>query len=63
MAAVYAYVCRKCGAKTELEYGKEGTRHLIPSPKVAKNMVVCGVFRRDWSSINVSTSNLKRARR
>jgi hypothetical protein len=57
MAAVYDYVCKKCGATTELDRLPEGVmRHMVDGK-------VCGTFRRVWTSINVSTSNLKRARR
>lgn len=47
MTKVYEYVCRKCGARAELNYGKEGTRHLVEGR-------VCGIFRRSWSSVNVN---------
>lgn len=52
---VFEYVCKKCGAKAELDYGKEGSRHLVDGK-------VCGTFRRDWTSTNVNTTNLRAAR-
>lgn len=51
MSKVYEYICKKCGVRAELDYGKEGTRHLVPSSKVKGNMVVCGTFRRAWASV------------
>lgn len=62
MPKVYDYICKTCGAKAELEYGKEGTRHLKQSQKVTGNMIVCGTFRRNWSTVNVNTANLRSAR-
>ena len=48
--AVFDYVCRTCGAKTELDrLPAEGVdmRHLVEGK-------VCGAFRRDWTSINLN---------
>lgn len=53
MAKVYEYVCKKCGARAELNYGKEGTRHMIQDPTwTAPRLIVCGTFRRAWSSVS-----------
>jgi hypothetical protein len=55
---IYDYTCRSCGAGTELDrLPAEGAdmRHLVEGQ-------VCGTFRRDWSSINVNTTNLRSAR-
>lgn len=55
MAAVYVYVCKKCGTTTELDrLPKDGAvmRHMV-------DRKVCGTFRRDWSSINVNRANLR----
>ena len=52
---VFDYVCKKCGAKTELTERKENARHLVDGK-------VCGTFRRNWTSVNVNTTNLRAAR-
>lgn len=55
---IYDYVCKTCGAKTELDrLPKDGAdmRHLVEGR-------VCGTFRRDWKSVNVNTVNLRQAR-
>lgn len=53
---VFDYVCRSCGASTELDRlptdGSE-MRHL------KEDGTVCGTFRRNWSSINVDLSNCR----
>lgn len=56
MAAVYDYVCRTCGARTEFDrLPKEGTqmRHLVPTAYEGVSRV-CGTFRRDWASVNTA---------
>lgn len=54
--AVYDYVCRVCGAKTELTELKEDARHIVDGE-------VCGTFRRDWSSVNISRENIRAVKR
>ena len=56
--ATYDYVCRECGATTELDrLPREGVtmRHY-------DGKKVCGTFRRNWSSVNINTTNLRSAR-
>lgn len=56
MAAVYDYVCKKCGVAVEADrLLAPNTRHLIDSG-------ICGVLRRDYSSVNVNVANLKGTR-
>lgn len=46
----YDYVCRTCGARTELDRLPEDgadMRHLVGGQ-------VCGVFLRDWSSVRMN---------
>lgn len=54
----YDYVCRSCGAATELDrLPVDGEpRHL------KEDGTVCGTFRRNWKTINVNTVNLRAAR-
>jgi hypothetical protein len=50
MAAVYDFICRKCGVETTRDAPpKDGVtmRHIVKGK-------VCGTFRRDWSSIHMN---------
>jgi hypothetical protein len=55
MAAVFDYVCRTCGARTEFDrLPKEGAemRHLVPIEGYKGVSRVCGTFQRSWASVN-----------
>jgi hypothetical protein len=54
---IYEYVCRSCGAKTELHrLPRDGVemRHLVPIEEHPGVSRFCGTFRRDYSTINVN---------
>lgn len=57
MPCVYEYVCKKCETHVEVDrLLAENARHMVDKK-------VCGTLRRVWSSVNVNTVNLRKARR